>query len=338
MISTLQNKIGFKVRCIVLVAFFPSLFVGQKVYAQDPQFSQFYSTPMLLAPSFAGGVRDSRLSLNFRDQWASIPGKYVTYSASYDRNFPLFNSGVGFYFMRDVAGSSKLSLTNLGFAYSYLINLSSEWHFRPGVGVYFTERSIDYTKLVFGDQLTSGSPTSTNPYPGKESINDVDASSSLLFFNSVLWTGVTVDHLLEPNRAFTENSARTPLRISAYGGMRIVIRGLQYKPADESVSVAFHYKQQGDFRQFDAGIYWYRKPLLAGVWYRGIPFIKSYPGSDAIVFMVGYRMDGLQIGYSYDATVSKLGFQTGGTHELSVIYEFSITAKKKWAAIPCPEF
>ena len=324
----------------LFLALIPTFFNGMRVLAQDPQFSQFYSTPMLLAPSFAGGVRDSRFSLNFRDQWAAIPGKYVTLSAAFDRNFPLFNSGVGFYFMRDVAGSSRLSLTNLGMAYSYLIKLSPEWNLRPGVGFYFTQRSIDYSKLIFGDQLAS-SPTSgssSNQYPGKDAVQDVDASSSIIVFNKAFWGGATVDHLLKPDRSFTGNTARAPLRVSVYGGMRLVLAGIQLKPADESVSFAFHYKQQADFRQLDMGLYWYKNPILVGVWYRGIPLFKSYAGSDAVVFMVGYRMEGFQVGYSYDATVSKLGYQTGGSHEISLIYEFAITAKKKWAAVPCPEF
>lgn len=328
----------FRVFIVALLAFVSTFIGGSKVYAQDPQFSQFYSTPMLLAPSFAGGIRDSRFSMNFRDQWASIPGKYVTFSAAYDRNFPLFNSGVGFYFMRDVAGSSRLSLTNLGMAYSYLIKLSPEWNFRPGVSGYFTQRSIDYSKLVFGDQLSAGTSSSSNPYPGDDAVSEVDASASLLLFNSTVWTGATVDHLLEPNRSFTGTTARAPLRISAYGGMRLVIRGFQFKPADESVSLAFIYKQQANFRQLDLGLYWYNRPLLAGVWYRGIPVLKDFPGSDAMVFMVGYRAEGLQIGYSYDATISKLGFNTGGSHEISLIYEFAIVRKKQWAAVPCPEF
>jgi len=310
------------------------------IYAQDPSFSQFYSSPMFMAPSFAGAVKGSRVSLNYRDQWPSIPGTFVTYGAAYDHNFADFNSGAGFFILRDVAGSSKLSLTNVGVAYSYNIKISQSWNVRPGIAFYYFQRSLDYSKLIFGDQLASNptTPSSVNPFPGKAMTQDVDASSSVIAYNGVFWGGATVDHLLKPNRAFTDNSDRVPLKISLYSGIRLVLRGQSRKLVEESVSFAFNYKQQDVFKQLDLGLYWYRIPLLVGVWYRGIPLFKEYPGSDAFIFLVGYKMNGLQVGYSYDATISKLGPQTGGAHEISFVYEFDIVAKKKWAAVPCPEF
>lgn len=339
----LRTQISKRIRFagVILVCFcFQLIAVNGTLYAQDPSFSQFYSSPMFMAPSFAGAVKGSRLSLNYRDQWPSIPGTFVTYGAAYDHNFPDFNSGFGFFILRDVAGSSKLSLTNLGAAYSYNIKVSSEWNVRPGISFYYFQRSLDYSRLIFGDQLTSNPTpsTSVNPYPGKDKIQDVDASSSVLFYNSVFWGGATVDHLLKPNRAFTDNSDRVPMRIALYSGIRIVLQGPSRKLVQESLSFAFYYKQQDIFRQLDLGVYWYRMPLIVGVWYRGIPVFKEYPGSDAAIFLVGYKMNGIQIGYSYDATISKLGPQTGGAHEISFVYEFNITPKKRWGAVPCPEF
>ncbi len=326
---------------IVLAILFMLPFSNEgTLFAQDPAFSQFYSSPMFMAPSFAGAVKGSRFALNYRDQWPSIPGKFVTYGAAYDHNFADFNSGAGFFFLRDVAGSSKLSLTNVGVAYSYNVKVSPEWNIRPGISFYYFQRSLDYSKLIFGDQLTANptTPSSVNPYPGKDMTQDVDAASSVILYNGIFWGGATVDHLLKPNRAFTDNSDRVPMRISVYSGMRMVLRGQNTKRVEESVSFAFNYKQQDVFKQLDVGLYWYRMPLLVGVWYRGIPLFKEYPGSDAAIFLVGYKLNGIQIGYSYDATISKLGPQTGGAHEISFIYEFNIVPKKKWAAVPCPEF
>jgi hypothetical protein len=44
------------------------------VHAQDPHFSQFFSSPLTLNPAFTGKFDGSwRLAANHRDQWPSIP-------------------------------------------------------------------------------------------------------------------------------------------------------------------------------------------------------------------------------------------------------------------------
>ncbi|MFC2152310.1 type IX secretion system membrane protein PorP/SprF, partial [Bacteroidota bacterium] len=47
---------------------------------QDPQFSQFYSSPLYLGPSLAGAAEQSRLIANYRNQWANLPQAFSTYA------------------------------------------------------------------------------------------------------------------------------------------------------------------------------------------------------------------------------------------------------------------
>jgi hypothetical protein len=106
------------------------------------------------------------------------------------------------------------------------------------------------------------------------------------------------------------------------------------------MSVAANFVYQGKYYQSDIGLYYYRHPLVFGVWYRGIPFITSQPG-DAIIGMIGIKTDQLNIGFSYDFTVSNLITSSGGAYELSLIYSFTSAQVKRGAkihAIPCPEF
>jgi len=111
-----------------------SIFLLLSVFSsgQDPQFSQFYANQLYLSPSFAGATEDYRLSLNWRNQWPSIPGVFHTYSFSLDKAIPNFNSGVGILATYDVAGSGDLSTTNIGLLYSYDIQLNEEWHLSRG--------------------------------------------------------------------------------------------------------------------------------------------------------------------------------------------------------------
>jgi hypothetical protein len=63
--------------------------------------------------------------------------------------------------------------------------------------------------------------------------------------------------------------------------------------------------------------------LLGGLWFR-----HTFGNSDAIIVLAGYEMKFFKIVYSYDLTVSKLGTNTGGAHEISLIFNFE--NKKKY--------
>ena len=82
-------------------------------FGQDPTFSQFYANALYLSPSFAGATNEYRLAVNYRDQWPAVPGVFNTYSISFDKAMPNFNSGIGVLATYDVAGSGNLSTTNI---------------------------------------------------------------------------------------------------------------------------------------------------------------------------------------------------------------------------------
>jgi hypothetical protein len=61
-----------------------------------------------------------------------------------------------------------------------------------------------------------------------------------------------------------------------------------------------------------------------------------------MVLIVGVKANDLKIGYSYDITISKLARNSGGAHEISIIYEVANNSKKKkrkrYFLAPCPKF
>ncbi len=110
---------------------------------------------------------------------------------------------------------------------------------------------------------------------------------------------------------------------------------------EETLSIALNFQKQANFYQTDVGLYYFKSPLIFGLWYRGIPFMTSQAG-DAIIGLVGFKNDYLHIGYSYDFTISNLITSTAGAHEISLVYEFTSVAfksqRRKMRALPCPEF
>jgi hypothetical protein len=126
-----------------------------------------------------------------------------------------------------------------------------------------------------------------------------------------------------------------------YGGIQVLRKTRLRVKLQEVLSVAMNYQRQGKYNQADIGLYYYKDPLIFGLWYRGVPLITSQAG-DAIIGLVGIKTEQLHIGYSYDFTISNLIGASGGAHEISLVYEFNSfslgTQRKRIRAIPCPEF
>jgi type IX secretion system PorP/SprF family membrane protein len=311
-----------------------------KSSGQDPTFSQFYANPLYLAPSFAGATEEYRFALNYRNQWPSVPGVFHTYSISFDKALLNYNSGLGILATYDVAGSGELSNTNIGLLYSYDFRFNDTWHIRPGVNFKFTYLGLDIYKLIFASQMT-GSGTVPTVYPPPFSkVADVDFASSALIYNDRFWGGLTLDHLLRPKQSFYGDESTLPVKLNLFGGFQIMRKTRLRQTYHEVLSVAVNFQKQAKFYQTDIGLYYYRDPLIFGVWYRGIPFATSQAG-DAIIGLVGIKTKQLHIGYSYDFTISNLLGSTAGSHEVSIVYEFnsfSLGQRTKIRAIPCPEF
>jgi len=309
--------------------------VGQST---DPQFTQFYSVPLYLAPSFAGATQEQRFSGTYRNQFTAISnGVYSTYTAAYDYYFAKYNSGFGLMFMRDQAGAGSLGTTLFSLLYSYDLLLFNTWHVRPGLSFVYRKYSIDPSKLVLPNQTGPDGTTLSNVVLPLSKPYSIDGSVSCLVYTDRTWNGLTIDHLLRPNISFYGDNSLTPLKYTFYGGAKIISKGKLLKPVDESMSVAYQLRIQGLNKQIDLGLYWYNSPIVLGLWYRGIPLVNS-PRGDAIAALIGFKRYNFSFAYSYDFTISYLQGSSGGSHEVSLIYEFYTVRKKKFHAIPCPEF
>ncbi len=324
---------------IIFFLFFVKLLFGQ----QDPQFTQFYSNPLYQSPSFAGAVEGYRVALNYRDQWPKMPGKLVTTNFSADVNVLPLNSGLGIIVLSDKIGSANLTSLNVGFLYSYNVKINRKTFFRPGIGFYYTQKSLDYDKLLFISQipiLGNGGGGGVSPIMPSElgNVQGFDGSISGLLISHNFWIGAVADHLAMPNVSFTKRVNRLPIKYTLFGGYRLYKIERLISTKRQSITFSGTFRHQGNSDQLDLGMYWSYDPIMLGVWYRDLPFIKKYSRRDAIALLIGYKYEGLRVGYSYDFTVSRLITNTGGAHEISLVYKFDIKYKKKFKPIPCPEF
>jgi type IX secretion system PorP/SprF family membrane protein len=205
------------------------------------------------------------------------------------------------------------------------------------VALYYTQRSLDYDKLIFASELETGGQA---PILGSEfgNVQAFDGTISGLLIAHNAWIGIAADHLTQPNISFTDRINRLPTKYTLFGGYRFYKVERLISTQRQSVTISGTYRHQGESDQLDLGLYWSYNPILLGVWYRDLPFIKDFSRRDAIALLVGYKYEGLSVGYSYDFTVSRLITNTGGAHEISLVYKFDIEQKKKFKPIPCPSF
>ncbi len=319
------------------------MLIASSAFAQDPHFSQLYAIPLYTAPSFAGTAGGLRAGLLVRDQWPVVDEEYISYSASVDHYFAGTNSGAGIMMYRDRSGRGNLATTSLSLQYSYSINLSRKLSLRPGLQGSLVDRRIDYSDIVFGDQLgfDGDKPESVEPLLN-ENMFYVDFGASLLLFHSRFWFGTSVDHLARPNQSLMGQKSQVPIRVNAFGGMKFVIKNRAMKVYRRNIYVMYQYITQAEFNQSYIGFYFENNNLITGLWYRGIPFQRTferYLNNDAVVFLFGYRWNSLMAAYSYDFTTSRFSANAGGSHELTLTWtnpRKPKDKKRKMGVVPCP--
>lgn len=333
-------------RFLYILFFYSSVSVGQ-----DMQFSQYYASPIYLNPAFTGTSESHRLALTHRNQWPQIGNGFVSYSFSYDYNAPELKSGFGLLMTTDKAGSAELRATNVAFSYAYKVKLSSNWMLSPALYFAYNRRNLDFSKLIFGDQLEfdDSGEVITRDLEVLNNLSDVtyfDAGIGALMYNRKFWWGFAAHHINQPNQSMLGQESKWPIKYSFHGGVQIPLyNGLKKKDNISSIAPSFNYKNQGEFDQLDIGLHFLYNPIMIGLWYRGIPIqqeVSDRISQDAIVVILGMQLKDLEIGYSYDFTTSQLSNVAGGAHEVSLIYEFRTfgreKVKRKDKFIPCPTF
>ncbi len=325
------------------------LFIVLGVRAQDAHFSQFYANPLYLNPAFAGAKVCPRVVTNYRNQWPSIPGSYVTYNASFDMHFNALGGGLGVMVTSDRSGQGVLTEQTVSLIYSVRIRLSREWFLKAGLQGSFFQKNLDFNKLTFGDQINNKwgfSETTMEKAPtdgtGMYNIMDVDFSSGLLVYNKRFFGGVAVHHLVPVNVSLLRDDngeSYLPMKITGHLGYMIPIKsGSRIRPGDPVISPNFVYMHQGPFHQYNWGAYFKKSPMIFGLWYRH--FVDTYGwSSDAIILQAGFEYDKFKFGYSYDITISELASPSGGAHEVSFALDFNCPIKKRrMHEINCPSF
>jgi len=328
-----------KFKIAALLVFF--LFLFQGVYAQDPEFTQFYAAPVYTNPAMAGTGScngGGRVVLNYRNQWPSLPGTFITTSASYDQHFDNIGGGVSLLILDDRAGEGLLRSQTVSAGYSFQLDVNRRFTMRFGIEGQYGQRSIDWLRLRFEDQIDESkgfvNPTA-EPYVS-DGVGFANFSTGVLGYTERFYAGVAVHNLIEPNQSFFGNpDAIVPRRFTAHSGVVIPLDGR--KNPESTISPNMLFMLQNKFTQMNIGFYYNKGPLVTGLWFRQT--FGEYGNSDALMALVGFRKDRFKFGYSFDLTVSDARSAAPSSHEISAGIEWCARKpNRKYRRLSCPDF
>lgn len=337
-----------KMKCAVVI--FCVLMLSRQSHAQDPGFSQFFSSPLNINPALTANINaDWRAISNYRDQWIGPASPYATGTISYDRKI-LQNKipnvheekntlGIGTMLMYDQAMSGILKSTYASFNLSYNIVLAqgvTVHRIAAGFGATYVKKSVDFSRLNWEEQWVGYAGFNTNLPTGEAALANMKAyfsanaglTYSISSEKSNLDVGVAGFHLNQPKQTFLlDDNQRLPMRKVAHANFETFINdGLVL-----NANAIYQFQSQAKYYSFGAALGYYlpsyRDVMLnAGLWYWS---------KNAIIPYFGLVYKDFQLGISYDVTISKLKETSvkPKTFELSLIIR-GITEPK--AIIPCP--
>jgi len=315
------------------------------LHAQDPQFSQFYAASQYLNPALTGNTFQDRVALNYRLQWPGVQPGFETYSFAYDHNFAGAHSGLGGFVLRDKAGTYGLSFTTIAMGYSYEARLNRRQAIRFGIRPGYTMRSVAPDGYIFADQVIRDMAPTSLEASMVPNTSYLDIAAGGLYYCERFWAGASFNHINRPNTSLmVDGDAVVPMRTTVHAGYKLPMDGHKLIRSRTKLTLAAHYKAQGEWDQLDLGGYIEHDRISGGLWYRGLPIVKAYEkgygNSEAMILMAGYETEKqLRITYSYDITISKLTMRSAGAHELSLIYEWPRRTKaRRHRVVPCPKF
>lgn len=318
--------------------------------AQDPELSQYYAAPVYTNPALTGSAvcdrgAAGRLALNYRNQWPSLPGTFRSFSASWDQHITSVGGGVGAMIFRDVAGSGLLSTTTVSGSYSYLLRLNrGKMFMRFGLQGAFAFKSLDFSKLKFGDQIlpTQGFVLPTGEQKPAANITYPNVNAGWIMYTSKFYLGFAAHNVIQPNWSFYKNPDEVlPMRYTFHTGAVLPLQqgGVygKFNKNANTISPNLLFMMQRNFSQLNLGFYTSRGPLVFGSWFRQT--FGQYKTSDAIILLIGFRKQRFKFGYSYDFTVSDGRSAIPSSHEISATIDWCVPpGRTPFRPLKCPEF
>lgn len=339
-------------RALITILFL--LAVSSELLAQEPVFSQFYSSGLYLNPALAGVESETYFGANYRSQWNNLSLPFNTFQASVIQPISQRGAGkkhlggVGASMLNDVAGPNKELVSqalSLAGAWNFHLNESGNHIVTIALQGGVSQQRVNYENLQWSSQYAVGGYDPTLPGEAamagtrifqpiinsglmwSYSTNKIKASRNGVSF----YNGLAVTNLTKSNSYFSTAEGRRDLIFKNHGGLTThVSRQLDISPN-------YLIQVQGANKQVNIGAYAGYSlgqrtsettfTIIGGAWYRV---------HDGLIFSTGISTNNLNVGFTYDNNMSSMGksFGYAGAYELSLAYR--VPGKQNFKRISSP--
>lgn len=311
--------------------------------AQDPVFSQFYTSSLYLNPAMAGLEEDLMIGMNYRSQWTGVNLPFRTFQIS--AIHPLIQQavrskhigGVGATLFSDQAGPNREVVSrgfSLASAYNFHLNREGSHLISTALQFGVLQKEINMDALQWSSQYAAGvgyDPSLPGETLATERVTSAVINAGAMWRMAIngrfqplkaFYQGFVFSNLNRPKGFYVADREPAPLLYKIHGGyVHGFTNGLEVSPN--------YLIQHQKTTQVNVGGYAaYRLPTVTsknitdlkvsvGFWYR----IR-----DSFIVTTGIRTDQWDIGFSYDRNMSALSRSFGGSNafEFSVAYRIKV--------------
>ena len=307
--SCKYNMSGVRKLCCVIISLLP---VFSMKAQQSPQFSLGFLNRMFVNPGYAGNTPENLFTTTAinRLELAGFNGAPVITTVDLHGPVTFFGitSGVGVSLYNESVGALRMPGINLTYAYRHKI-------FDGVIGIGITAGVLTSWYAEQNWRLPEGGSQSEGLPTNETAGVNFDVGLGLYYQSATWFGGLAGKHLTTPKLG-VEKKGTLPRTIYANLGYTYAVDESDwvFTPMVDLVTdfgqTSFAIKTTGTFREK----YW------GGLGYRW---------GQAIVGMVGIELfEGVKVAYAYEFLTSKLNRFSGGCHELSLSYSFSVSIPK----------
>lgn len=271
---------------------------------------------MGINPGYAGLKNAICATALIRQQWVGFKdgeekkGNPETYSFNVDAPVKFLRGGLGLVFMQDKLGYE--TNVSVGLSYSYHLDID---YGTLGLGLKlgFADKTIDFTQFK---PINEGDPSLVGKADDNAMLFDFSLGGYLS--HDQYYAGLSVSQMRQASGTIGQAGYKLKRHYYLTGGYTFRFPSL---PAYEFTPSLF-VKSDLTSTQLDINtLVTYNQKFWGGL---------SYRLNDAMVAMVGLKIDQYSVGYAYDFTISPMGRngRSFGSHEIMLRYCFQLEVEK----------